>query len=258
MMLPMTQEFVSVLDDREEKLNNEIDELLEGIDFQKSLSQEKSPTCIPSTLPEENGFISIQDNEKDRDEEMTSPILFSQEENDSSVMVNSVTDTVKQTVGKEENKQEISTVPVIKPFTCSEEKSPVNNEDPMDTLEEVPDMDIQDTYLSDEQFNEKYPLHTIDQVQQQQMETVPYIMNIDELGMFLDDQEKIGKVIGQQQMEIDNFLLGEVLNGDNNSKGEERKENSSTEGMDIKVEVATAAKQSNKVCSIYFYTFPLM
>ena len=40
----MTQEFVSVMDDGEGKLNQEIDDLLEGIDFQKSLSQENSET----------------------------------------------------------------------------------------------------------------------------------------------------------------------------------------------------------------------
>ena len=52
--------------------------------------------------------------------------------------------------------------PVVQPFTCSEEKSPVYYEDSMDILEEKPVMDIQDTYLSDEQFNEKYPQHPID------------------------------------------------------------------------------------------------
>ena len=35
-------------------------------------------------------------------------------------------------------------------------------EDPMDTLEELPVADIGDTYLTDDQFNQKYPQHTID------------------------------------------------------------------------------------------------
>ena len=55
-MMPMTQEFVSELNDGEGKLNEEIDDLLNGIDFQQSLSQETSQTCIPSTFPEENRF----------------------------------------------------------------------------------------------------------------------------------------------------------------------------------------------------------
>ena len=114
MMLPMTQKCVS--QSHEEKLNTEIDELLNGIDFQQSLSQEKSPTCIPSTFPEENTFQTVQDksfdlldgidfqqsisqeespiiipstfpeenvlkieqeNEIDRDVQMSSPLLFS-------------------------------------------------------------------------------------------------------------------------------------------------------------------------------------
>ena len=36
MMIPMTQEFVSEINDGETKLNEEIDDLLNGIDFQQS------------------------------------------------------------------------------------------------------------------------------------------------------------------------------------------------------------------------------
>ena len=43
-----------------------------------------------------------------------------------------------------------------------EKKSPIFQEDPMDTLEELPVADLGDTYLTDEQFNQKYPQHTID------------------------------------------------------------------------------------------------
>ena len=32
----------------------------------------------------------------------------------------------------------------------------------MDSLEETPISDISDTYLSEEQFNKKYPMHPID------------------------------------------------------------------------------------------------
>ena len=40
-MEPMSQEFVTELNDEEVKLNEEINVLLNGIDFQQSLSQEK-------------------------------------------------------------------------------------------------------------------------------------------------------------------------------------------------------------------------
>ena len=46
MMIPMSQEFVSDLNDGETKLDQEIDDLLNGIDFQKSMSQAKSPNYI--------------------------------------------------------------------------------------------------------------------------------------------------------------------------------------------------------------------
>ena len=127
MMEPMSQEFVIEVDENEQKLNKEIESLLDGIDFQQNLSQEKSsrPTCIPSTIPEENALKCIekenisssptcipstfpevdglksvqQDNisstlpEKDvlnciqqenidRDEVMSSPLLFSQEKSE--------------------------------------------------------------------------------------------------------------------------------------------------------------------------------
>ena len=76
----MSQEFVTELNDEEVKLNEEINVLLNGIDFQQSLSQEKSPTCIPSSFPEENGFTSEQPANTTRDEYIcSSPLLFSQE-----------------------------------------------------------------------------------------------------------------------------------------------------------------------------------
>lgn len=166
-MEPMSQEFVTEIDDNEVKLNEEIDylldgidfqqplsqenvlnpveyesvnrneeidNLLDGIDFQESLTQEKLPTSIPSSFPEENEFNSVQHENTNRDEEMSSPLLFTQENN------------------------EEKTVPVIQPFTCSEEKSPVHYEDTLDTLEELPFADIGDTYLTDDQFNQKYPI----------------------------------------------------------------------------------------------------
>ena len=140
-MEPMSQEFVTELNDEEVKLNEEINVLLNGIDFQQSLSQEKSPTTIPSTFPEENGFTSEQHVNISRDEDIcSSPLLFTQE--------------------KKEND---TAIPVLQPFTCSaEKKSPIFQEDPMDTLEELPVADLGDTYLTDEQFNQKYPQHTID------------------------------------------------------------------------------------------------
>ena len=76
----MSQEFVTELNDEEVKLNEEINVLLNGIDFQQSLSQEKSPTTIPSTFPEENGFTSEQHVNISRDEDIcSSPFLFTQE-----------------------------------------------------------------------------------------------------------------------------------------------------------------------------------
>ena len=134
---PMSQEFVTELDDHERKLNEEIDYLLEGIDFQQSLSQEKSPLTVSSTLPEENGYTSVHHEDIARDECMSSPLLFTQEKKE-----------------KEETK---STVPIIQHFTCSEEKSPVHFEDTMDILEEVPVSDIGDTYLSDEHIQPEIP-----------------------------------------------------------------------------------------------------
>ena len=140
-MEPMSQEFVTELNDDEVKLNEEINVLLNGIDFQQSLSQEKSPTCIPSSFPKENGFTSEQHANINRDEDIcSSPLLFTQEK-----------------------KEKTSGFPVLQPFICSEEKkSPTFQEDTMDTLEELPVADIGDTYLTDEQFNQKYPQHTID------------------------------------------------------------------------------------------------
>ena len=136
MMEPMSQEYVTEVDEDEVKLNAEINSLLDGIDFQQSLSQEKSPTCIPSSFPEENGFTSEQQDSINRDEDISSSALFSQEKEE------------KTTV----------TAPVLQPFTSSEEKkSPIFYEDPMDTLEELPVADIGDSYLTDEQFNQKYP-----------------------------------------------------------------------------------------------------
>ena len=103
-MEPMSQEFLTELNDEEVKLNEEINVLLNGIDFQQSLSQEKSPTTIPSSFPEENGFTSEQHANTNIDEHICpSPLLFTQE--------------------KKEND---TAIPILQPFICSEEKkSPI-------------------------------------------------------------------------------------------------------------------------------------
>ena len=121
---------------------------------------------------------------------MLSPLPFAQEKCDT-----------------EENK---TSVAIVQPFTCSEEKSPVHYDDPMDTLEEVPVANIEDTYLTDAQFNEKYPQHPIDansiKQEEQKMETEPHVLGLEEFERFLDDQETNGQLIGKYQG-VKNFTL---------------------------------------------------
>ena len=116
-----------------------------------------------------NGAQHIQQENIDRDEVMSSPLLFSQEKSGdrSSPLLFSQEKNEEETVATPLNQplmcvEEEKTAPVIQPFMCAEEKSPVQYEDTMDTLEEIPVADIGDTYLSDEQFNQKYPQHPID------------------------------------------------------------------------------------------------
>ena len=59
MMENMTQEFITE-QDGENMLNKKIDNLLDGIDFLQSMSQEKSPTSIPSTYLEEDRSYNFQ------------------------------------------------------------------------------------------------------------------------------------------------------------------------------------------------------
>ena len=159
--------------------------------------------------------------------------------------------------------EDVCAVPVILPFSCLEEKSPIRFEDPMDTLEEVPITDVGDTYLTDEQFNEKYPKHEIDQPlieQEQVMETVPHVLNLDDFGVFLDEQEKFEKLLGQTNIEENNFL-DQLLEQDANQSVEERRENipaaatvpaasaaatSSRDGIQVKVQIT--AEETSKVC----------
>ena len=138
---------------------------MDGVDFQQNLLQESSPTCIPSTFPEEDGFECIQEEKIDSDEPMSSSLLVFKNKNTTSSQERSASSSpLLFSPDKSEEIQVKTSVmqPVVQPFTCSEEKSPVYYEDSMDILEEKPVMDIQDTYLSDEQFNEKYPQHPID------------------------------------------------------------------------------------------------
>ena len=212
-MVPMTQEFVTELDD-EHKLNAEIDELLDGID----------------SFPEENGFNTIHQMDIDRHEQMSSPVLFSQEE-----------------VGNISEQKGMSQVPVLQPFTNSEEKSPHPNEDPMDILEELPISDIGDTYLTEEQFNEKYPQHTIDQ--QQQMETEPHVCDLEELARFLNEQEQIEQTLlnGNMQVEMDNFILEEVLNGNTNPPVEDKKT------REVQLQLKTESTKQSQVCFLNYF-----
>ena len=241
MMYPMSQEFVTELDENEGKLNQEIDGLLDGINFHQpmsqekhqSMSQEKSSEHVPSTFPEENRFNSVQHDNINRnkneenildgiyfhqylsqqntstsipssfpeengntemeyedsitcipstfpeengntemeDEKISSPILlidsitcipstFPEENGNTEMEDEKISSPILLT--QEVNEKETSEVPVIQPFTSSEEKSPLNYEDPMDILEEKPIADVGDTYLRDEVFNQKYPQHPID------------------------------------------------------------------------------------------------
>ena len=44
------------------------------------------------------------------------------------------------------------------------------------------------------------------------METEPHVLDIDELGLILDEQEKIGKTLKKENTEnINGVILGEVL-----------------------------------------------
>ena len=44
------------------------------------------------------------------------------------------------------------------------------------------------------------------------METEPHVLDIDELGLILDEQEKIGKTLKKENtMNMDGVILGEVL-----------------------------------------------
>ena len=185
--------------------------------------------------------------------------------------------------------------PILQPFNCSQEKTPLpqqdpmdtleetkngeqksilHYEDPMDTLEEVPVRDVGDTYLSEDELNKKYPKDDNNQAQQgeERMDTVPYVMNYHELGVFLDNQEKIGKVINQnnnveememdnnvqgmkddnnlQEMEMDNFILGEVLNPNSASAAPAAVPVASSvaESEAMEVQVQVTANQSNQVC----------
>ena len=259
---------------------------LDGIDFEQSFSQPQSPKYIPSTMSEENGFNVYIEQEDEKEVEMTDCSVFKQStekekelENINSTPVKSMEifpqanntdsdlyhstvkfDKVNMNVEEKVVKSMSVPTPVIQPFICMEDKSPQNCEDPMDTLEETPVRDVGDTYLTEEQFNQKYPKHLIDQQgeemetvletqgqqqiheeeQQQPMETVPHIMSMDELALFLDDQEKIGKVLGESTREMDNFLLSEVGNGSSAAQ----------EPMDVQDEEETT-RQSNQVCFLY-------
>ena len=86
------------------KLNEEINVLLNGIDFQQSLSQEKSPTSIHLVSLRKMGLQSEQHANINKDEDIcSSPLLFTQEK-----------------------KEKTSGIPVLQPFICSEEKkSPI-------------------------------------------------------------------------------------------------------------------------------------
>ena len=65
MMTPMKEEFVYEIDDNEKRLNQENDDLLDGIE-----------RYAPHTFPEEN-----QHQQSERNEYIKSPIPYTQEEN---------------------------------------------------------------------------------------------------------------------------------------------------------------------------------
>jgi len=156
-MNEMNTEFVTE-QPQEGKLNKEIDDLLKGIDFQDSWTQDDpssatpicitsspeednvetstvSPTCIPSSLPEENN-VAIQISSPElfpMETEITSngvlPMeqeiisnLFHNDDDDDEMSPSEVffiqEDSVQPQILPMEQE------PILHPFTCSEEKTP--------------------------------------------------------------------------------------------------------------------------------------
>ena len=137
MMTPMKEEFVYEIDGNEKRLNQEIDDLLDGID-----------RYDPHTFPEEN-----QHEQSERNEYIKSPIPYTQEENknrslddpkdmfqqhvsnvycildksESSDDSVTMTYVYQQSVNNHQmeliSEQNEMSSPIIQPFICSEEKS---------------------------------------------------------------------------------------------------------------------------------------
>jgi len=159
-MNEMTSEFVTEQKD-EGKLNNEIEDLLSGIDFQQSLSQNDtssvspicitsspedivetssvSPTCIPSSLQEENN-VDMQISSPElfpMEQETTENLLPQYVECTTPGVVFAMEEDISQPemiVMKDETPAEPVIIPmehqtsepILQPFTSSEVKTPEN------------------------------------------------------------------------------------------------------------------------------------
>ena len=75
----------------------------------------------------------------------------------------------------------------------------------------------------------------------EEIKTEPHITNLDELAAILDEQEKIGQILGNEmnEVEMDNFIVNEIL-------AEE------PSNMEVQVQVRRdPSKQSNQVCFLF-------
>ena len=185
MMTPMKEEFVYEIDDNEKRLNQEIDDLLDGIERDapntfpehNQHEQSKRNEYIKSPIPctqEENKNRSLDD-PKDMFQQHVSNVYYSVDKSESSDDSVTMTDVYQQSVNNHQmeliSEQNEMSSPIIQPFICSEEKS--SEQFFMDTLEERNEVKMDTSEVMEVKMEEK--METTESIQVSFLNIIIYL-----------------------------------------------------------------------------------
>ena len=185
MMTPMKEEFVYEIDDNEKRLNQEIDDLLDGIERdapntfpehnQHEQSKRNENIKSPITCTQEENKNRSLDDPKDMFQQHVSNVYYSVDKSESSDDSVTMTDVYQQSVNNHQmeliSEQNEMSSPIIQPFICSEEKS--SEQFFMDTLEERNEVKMDTSEVMEVKMEEK--METTESIQVSFLNIIIYL-----------------------------------------------------------------------------------
>ena len=134
------------------EIRQEVNSLVQDINFDQPMEEEnKRDESMEISEAEDSSLDNSQENTPEQLEDVSPIVNFS-------ILLLMMYKKYRESKSMIEEKN----TPIIQPFDCGEKKSPYQDEETMDSIEEIPVFDVGASYLCDEEFDQLYPKHPID------------------------------------------------------------------------------------------------